>query len=275
MSRKSMVITGAARGIGRMLARELIRRNKFDLLLVDIDGIRLREEFPDESNHILLKDADVSQAKDWEEIKTLVKHEFPQLDFLVNNAAVITPGWSYEIAPEDIERQVDVNIKSVMLGTRYLGRLMVKQGSGHIINIASLAGLAPVPGIGIYSATKFAVRGFSLACALEMKEKGVHVTAICPDLVDTDMLDLQLDYEEAAITFSGKTQPLKPEDVVKAIIEAMDNHPLEVGLPASRRMTARLAGMFPSIAMRLLKPVRKKGIRQMKDLKEKRKRYGS
>ena len=80
---------------------------------------------------------------------------------------------------------------------------MIPLGSGHIVNIASLASLVPSPGLALYSASKYAVRAFSLAAAEELREHGVAVTTVCPDAVRTAMLDKQLDYPEAALTFTA------------------------------------------------------------------------
>ena len=98
-----------------------------------------------------------------------------------------------DLQPESVALQLDVNTKGVILGTQAAAKVMVGQGRGHIINIASMAALAPVPGISVYSASKFAVRGFSLAAAQELEDRGVQVTVVCPDAVDTPMVDYQLD----------------------------------------------------------------------------------
>src|SRR5205823_4569252 len=110
---------------------------------------------------------------------------------------------------------------------------------GHIINIASMAALAPIPGISLYSASKYAVRGFSLAAAQELRAHGVYVTVVCPDAVQTPMLDAQLAHDEAAATFSGP-RLLTVEEVGRAIIgQGLARRPLEIYLPPSRGWLAR------------------------------------
>ena len=88
-----------------------------------------------------------------------------RIDVLMNVAGIIAPGKVHEITADRMLSHLDVNARGVMLGTQAAARQMVRQGQGHIINIASLAGLAPIPGIAPYTASKFAVRGFSLAVA--------------------------------------------------------------------------------------------------------------
>src|SRR5213079_2909142 len=99
--------------------------------------------------------------------------------------------------------------KGVMLGTNAAIRAMIPRGSGHVVNIASIAGLVPVPGLAIYSASKHAARAYSIAVAQEVRPHGVYVTAVCPTVVATPMMDMQVDREEAAYTFSGG-RPLRP-----------------------------------------------------------------
>ena len=79
----------------------------------------------------------------------------------------------------------------------------------------------PIPGIALYSASKFAIRGFTLALAMEVEQYNVNVTCICPDAVATPMLDLQIDYEEVALTFSG-TKPLSAKEIANAVADVIE-----------------------------------------------------
>jgi len=113
-----------------------------------------------------------------------------------------------------------------------------------------LAALAPVPGLALYSASKFAVRGYSLVAGMELAEHGIAVTTICPDAVQTPMLDQQKDKEQAALTFSG-ARALIVQEVVDAILDnALKNKPLEIILPTMRGVIAKAANAFPTIAAR-------------------------
>ena len=127
---------------------------------------------------------------------------------------------------------------------------MIDRGGGHIINVASIAGLVPVPGLAAYSASKHAVRAYSLACAQELKPHGVYVTVVCPGPVDTPMLDAQVDHDEAALTFSAP-RALSASEVVEAIVErALPLRPMEllVTVPRSGQAPmARLIGAVPEL----------------------------
>jgi 3-oxoacyl-[acyl-carrier protein] reductase len=148
---------------------------------------------------------------------------------------------------------------------------MVARGRGHILNIASLAGIAPVAGLTLYSASKFAVRGFTLAAATDLKPHGVAVTVVCPDAVATPMLALQEDFAEAALTFSG-SKPLTVEEVGSAILDALESRPLEVALPHSRAILARFASAAPGLASHVDPWLRKKGIRTQATIRKRRER---
>src|SRR5690606_22591341 len=113
--------------------------------------------------------------------------------------------------------------------------------------------------ISLYSASKYAVRAFSIAAAQELKAHGVAVTVVCPDAVLTPMLELQLDRPEAELTFSG-SRVLRPDDVVRAIIdEVLPRRPLLLAIPRGRAVLARIADLFPRTAQWIEPIMRKVG----------------
>ena len=134
----------------------------------------------------------------------------------------------------------------------------------RLIGSNPLAGLAPVPGLSLYSASKFAVRGYTLAAAHELRDKGIKVTVICPDAVQTPMLDLQVDYEQAALTFSG-SRSLTTHDVVSAILNrALVKAPLEITLPSSRGAVSKFASIFPGLSALLLNGLKQRGLKHQR-----------
>jgi 3-oxoacyl-[acyl-carrier protein] reductase len=132
--------------------------------------------------------------------------------------------------------------------------------------MASLAAHCPVPGLALYAASKFAVRGFSLAAALELRPRGVFVSIVCPDAVQTPMLDLQLEYPEAALSFSGP-RPLTVQEVTRVIVEkVLPNRPLEVLIPRSRGALARAVSVWPGLALRLAPSMLRRGAARQRAL---------
>lgn len=266
----NVVITGAASGIGKHFAQTLIARGGYRVAVADINQAALEALYATK-DHVQIFALDVRDPAAWQQLLAQVSDNWGELDYLFNIAGIIVPGYIHETTIEQIDRHIDINTKGVIYGTKFAAERMVKQHSGHIINIASLAGVAPIKGISLYSASKFAVRGFTLAIAPELKPFGVHVTVFCPDLVDTPMLDAQLEYPEAALTFSGSSKALTVDDISQALLDVMAKKPLEVTLPLHRGLLAKFANATPAAAQILTTTLTRKGRKQQEQFKTRRK----
>ena len=183
---------------------DLARSRGHQLLATDINVDALRGRWPDT---VLTERLDVTDAADWLRVLAVAKEAWGGLDVLYNIAGYLHPGYVHEIALAEVDRHFDINTKGVAYGTCTAAALMAEQGSGHIINIASMAAFAPISGNALYCASKYAVRAFSLAAATDLRRQGIHVTVVCPDAVATPMLDKQKDFKEAALTFTAPTHP--------------------------------------------------------------------
>jgi 3-oxoacyl-[acyl-carrier protein] reductase len=251
-TRPVSIVSGAASGIGRHVAR-VLHRAGHELTLIDIDANGLERTARDHGfandRAVCLEAHDVRDAQGWDALVERATNRFGRIDFAFNIAGYLRPGYVHEMDAELFARHLDINAKGVMYATRAAARQMIRQGSGHILNVASIAGISHVPGLSAYCASKHAVRGFSLAVAHELLRHGVAVTVLCPDAVETPMLTLQESYPEAAMTF-GAGRGLTLEEVEDALLRAMKDRPLEVVLdvPGSgRAVGARLANMFPKL----------------------------
>lgn len=257
------LLTGCASGIGRHLATVLARDDSARLVLTDINlpALEAYAERQDwDPRRVVLRPLDVRDSTGWNEAVSTAVTQFGRLDVLFNIAGYLQPAWMHESTAEHISLHMDINAKGVMFGTHAAARQMIEQGDGHIVNFASIAGVAPVPGISLYSASKFAVRGFSIAVARELRPHNVYVTVVCPDAVQTPMLDLQVDYEQAALTFSG-SRPLTVEEIERVVLQrVLARRPLEVTIPFSRGWLAKLASIAPNISGALLGRLRRKGL---------------
>jgi len=248
----SIVLTGCASGIGRQLATDLYRLGH-RIVATDVNEPAMREwgatHWPDPARVEILA-LDVRDAEAWERALDRAEARFVEIDVLMNVAGYLVARWAHETSVADVGLTVDVNVKGVMFGTNAAVRRMLRRGRGHVVNVASIGGIVPVPGLAVYSASKHAVRGFSLAAAQELRDKGIFVTSVCPGPVATPMLDVQLPRDEAALTFSS-ARALSAEQVSTAIIErVLTDRPLELVLPAPRsgqRVLARLVGAFPAL----------------------------
>ncbi|WP_061230898.1 SDR family NAD(P)-dependent oxidoreductase [Leptospira weilii] len=259
-----LFITGCAGGLGKKLAEEAFAAGH-SILIADINEKELKKfaiPWKNEKSRVLVSKLDVTSPGDWKKVMDLAIKKWGKIDALLNVAGYLLPGYIYEVPPNHIDRHIDINAKGVMYGTREAATRMVAAGAGHIVNIASLAGVAPISGISLYSTSKFAVRGFSLAIAQELREKNVYVTVVCPDAIKTPMLDLQKDYKQASMTFSGG-RILTVEEVSKIILDkVLTKRPLEILIPGSRGILAKIGNAFPATAAILGPILRKKGLKK-------------
>jgi len=241
------LITGAASGIGFLIAQTLLRRGDHVWAVdLDVQGLSKLQSFASRADQLHSGALDVRDADAWTKLIDEIEHTWPQLDTVMNVAGVLRPEYVGQTATANIHLQIDVNTKGLIFGTEAAARLMVPRRHGHIINIASIAGISPVPGCAIYCASKFAARGYSLSVAQELRAHGVKVTAICPDAVATPMLGPDNLRPEAAMIFSG-AGPMPPEKVVRAVMRAIDKAPLEIILPGWRAMLAKTASLAPGL----------------------------
>lgn len=258
MNPNLILITGASNGIGLNLASTFIQKG-FSLILIDLQGEALHEKFA-EGSRLRLLPGDVSKAETWHQAIEIAKGLGQPISHLINCAGVIRPGFVSEYDVSDIDFHLDVNAKGSILGTTIIGREMKFQEFGHIINFSSLAGIAPVSGLSLYTASKFAIRGFSLAAGAELRDFGVEVSVICPDLVETRMLDLQLEYpEESKLTFSGPSKVLSPAEVTRVILDLMEKPKPMICIPETRGFLAKIAGAWPKIGELFRRVLEEKG----------------
>ena len=260
--KKTVFITGSANGIGKHLS-EVFYNQGFNVVATDFLIEKLITQTSDwKVENCLIEELDVRNIDNWQKVVQKTIEKFGKIDILLNVAGVITPGFVSEFALQDIDYHIDINVKGLMYGTKIVADEMMKVGEGHIINFASLAGVAPIHGIALYSASKYAVRGFSLAITPELRAKGIQVSVICPDLVNTNMLTSQLDYKAAALTFSGN-KVLTVRDIEKAVlVNALQKNQAEILVPFSRGLTAKLGNFFPSIGFWLTENLMKKGLKK-------------
>lgn len=262
-------MTGCASGIGKYLA-ETYARSGARVLLTDVAADRLEQVFAglaECGDRVAMLPLDVRDSEQWDDAVRFTVERWGKLDAVLNVAGYLHVGELLDVPAAEVHRHLDINSKGVIFGTMAAARQMKAQGFGHIVNIASLAGIAPVPGIALYSASKFAVRGFSLAAALELRPHNISVTVICPDAVQTPMLDIQKDREEAALTFTGG-RILTVADIADAVAFALKNAPLEIIVPRHRGWLAKLTSAIPAITGAVAARLKKRGLERQKRMRD-------
>jgi NAD(P)-dependent dehydrogenase (short-subunit alcohol dehydrogenase family) len=181
---RRVLVTGAGSGIGRATALLAARRGA-DLAICDVDEVGLAQTEAtarEMGRDVLARRVDVS---DREQMRALAD-DVGVVDLLVNNAGVGLAAEFLDTELEDWDWIVSINLLGVVYGCHFFIPKMVERGAGgHVVNISSMAGYLPSPGLPAYSATKFAVLGLSEALREELKPHGIGITAICPGVINT------------------------------------------------------------------------------------------
>ncbi|OUL36648.1 3-oxoacyl-[acyl-carrier-protein] reductase [Nostoc sp. T09] len=184
------IITGASRGIGRAIALELASYGAnvvVNYARSSAEADSLVTEITAASGQAVALQADVSKIEQVEALFNAVIDKFKRIDILVNNAGITRDTLLLRMKPEDWQAVIDLNLTGVFLCTRAASKVMLKQRSGRIINIASVAGQMGNPGQANYSAAKAGVIGFTKTVAKELASRGITVNAVAPGFIVTDM----------------------------------------------------------------------------------------
>ena len=216
-----VIVTGGARGIGAKTA-ELFSARGATVWIGDVDadvaattaaGIpRCR------AAHL-----DVTQRSSWEGFVSDVLRESGPVDILVNNAGVMPLG-AFDAEPEaTTDLILDVNVRGVLNGMRAVVPSMVARGRGHVVNVASMAGMIPIPGMVTYNASKFAALGASLAARREYAGTGITVSAVLPSAVRTELT--------SGVQLGNGLPTVDPDDVARAILKTVRTHAARTSVP--------------------------------------------
>ena len=186
---KTAIVTGGTRGIGAAVAA-LLAEHGAAVVVSGRDAARLQnavQELEERGASVHGVVADAAKREDADRLVEAAKERYGRLDLLVNNAGITRDGLLIRMKDDDWDRVMEVNLRGAFLMTRAAAKLMVRQRSGRIINIASAAGAMGNPGQANYSAAKAGLIGFTKATARELAHWGVLVNAVAPGLIETDM----------------------------------------------------------------------------------------
>ncbi|MGE5697632.1 MAG: SDR family oxidoreductase [Candidatus Sericytochromatia bacterium] len=238
ISGKTIAITGAARGIGHATAKALLQRGA-RVVIGDRDVRALESAVGplDRIGPVSGYPLDVTNRQSFGEFLDKARSEGGgRIDVLINNAGVMPIGSFLSQSEQAIRSAIEVNFYGVLNGCQLVLPEMVARRSGHIVNIASLAGMIAVPGQAVYAGTKFAVVGLSVALADEFAAQGVEVSAILPTFTNTELI--------TGTRPSTAQKPVQPEDIAAAVVHVLDEPTTVLSVPRYGRFLAGVAQLL-------------------------------
>lgn len=232
---KVVAITGGAQGIGKATATALVRKG-CRVAIGDIDLKLAEETAAGLGGGTVALPLDVTDRGSFVAFLDEAERQLGPVDVVVNNAGIMPVTPFVDESQDSVRRQVDINLHGVLTGTQLAIERMQPRRSGHIVNIASQAGKAGIPGIATYSATKHAVVGLSEAVKTELRGSGVEISCVMPTVVNTDLT-------------SGVGQkwvkPVEAADVANEIVDALEIPRFDVFVPRANGALYKILTPLP------------------------------
>jgi len=233
---KVVAITGGARGIGKATAQALAREGAV-IAIGDLDAELARATASELGEGSLGLELDVTRRDSFENFLDQVSERLGPLDVIINNAGIMPIGPFAEEDDATAKRLIDINLHGVIYGTKLAIPPMVQRHTGHIVNIASQAGKAGIPGGATYCATKHAVVGLSEAVRAELRGTGVEVSVVMPAVVNTEL--------GSGLVDTPGVKKLEPEDVANEIVSALKFPKFDVWVPRSSAAISTVMQLLP------------------------------
>jgi 3-dehydrosphinganine reductase len=246
-----LVVTGGSSGIGFAVARRAVQAGARVTLVArrpaELEKARdeLREAFPKATVRSL--PLDVSLAADVDARLSELDDEDP-IDVLINNAGVVMPGRFVELPAEEFRQMMEINYFGIVNACRVVVPRMIARHRGHVLNVSSLAGVLGIYGYTAYSASKFAVVGFSQALRGELWPHGVGVSVCMPPDTDTPQLAWEDRYKPAETkAIAGTIKPLAADEVAKKMLDGIARRKFEIYCDVGSKMVSLAQGATPSL----------------------------
>lgn len=232
---KVVAITGGARGIGKATATALVRKG-CRVAIGDLDLKLAEETAAGLGGGTVALPLNVTDRDSFVAFLDEAERQLGPVDVVINNAGIMPVTPFVDESQDSVKRQVDINLHGVITGTQLAIERMQPRRSGHIVNIASQAGKAGIPGIATYSATKHAVVGLSEAVKTELRDSGIEVSCVMPTVVNTELT-------------SGVGQkwvkPVEAADVANEIVDALEIPRFDVFVPRANGALYKILTPLP------------------------------
>ena len=243
---KVVLVTGASSGIGRATALAFAAAGA-RVVLVARRRALLEEVAVLAGGEAVVLEADVTRQDDVRACFAAARNRFGRVDVVVNNAGILRPAPVTEIAAADLEAMLRVNLFGALFVMQEAVPLMLAQGGGSIVNVASLAGRRGVTPLGGYCASKFALIGLTEALRMELHGGPVHVGLVLPGVVETPMVE-QVTYDQEFLDLWPQSLSMPPSWVVWAVFAVARFHLVEVSVPPGAATLEKLAALAPGVA---------------------------
>ncbi|MGG6797964.1 UNVERIFIED_CONTAM: SDR family oxidoreductase [Streptococcus canis] len=250
MAQRIIVMTGASGGLAQEIVKQLPKED--GLILLGRNKVRLEHCYQHIDNKECLE-LNITDPAAIEEMVAQIYQRYGRVDVLINNAGYGAFKGFEEFSAQEIADMFQVNTLASIHFARLIGQKMAEQGQGHLINIVSMAGLIASAKSSIYSATKFALIGFSNALRLELADKGVYVTTVNPGPIATKFFE-QADPSGHYLESVGKFT-LQPNHVAKRLVSIIGKNKRELNLPFSLAATHQFYTLFPKLSDYLARKV--------------------
>lgn len=243
-SSRIVLVTGGASGIGRLMAKKALMRKAKCVIIWDIDEVKLNQttaEFEGLGFEVYPYVVDIANKEDIAWAGQDVLTNIGEVDILFNNAGIVVGSKRFvEHTDEDIDNTININTLGVIRVASAFLPAMIRQGSGHIINIASAAGLVANPNMSVYVASKWAIVGWSESLRLELEKDApnVKVLTVTPSYINTGMF--------AGITPPILTPLLEPEPFVERVMKAVEGNEVNLKAPFLVNSVPFLKGILPT-----------------------------
>jgi len=224
LKNKVAIITGAAKGIGRAIAIEFVKEGaKVVIADIDFEGAkRTVEDIKKLGGEAIAVRVNVADPNDVEVMVKKTLDAFGKIDILINNAGIAIQKPALEMTLDEWKKIIDVNLTGVFLCSQAVGRVMVKQGGGVIINMASMLGFIAIPKRSAYCASKAGVIGLTKELAVEWAKYGIRVVGVAPGWVATkrviELTKKGVVNEEVVKTLTPMGRMATPEEVAKLMV---------------------------------------------------------
>ena len=246
-----ILITGASQGIGRALADASAARGARVLAVARSEDLlrELAEQTRARGGTLETLAADITDPGDRQRMAEVAVHHFGGIDILVNNAGIGATGHFVEVSPERLRKIMEVNFFGMTETVRVFLPLLRLGNRPAIVNISSIAGKRGIPARSEYSASKFAVQGFSEALRAELNKDGIDVLVVCPGLTDTNFSKNML--EQKARMPVDHMRGMRPEKVAAATLRAIEGGRHEVCLTLQGKLLVFVSRFLPRLADRI------------------------